>query len=118
MVTLTDTMRTAEYVVRNSNGTRSMGVQEFDSTTDWAGAAIVAGQVYAIVSDVAVPFDGDGVDGSEVAAGILYEGVPAGETVERAVHLRDAEVNLSALTYDGTVAEVTAALEAIGLIVR
>ena len=118
MATLTDTMRTAEFIVRESNGTRSRGEQVFDSATDWASAAIVAGQVYAIVGGVAVAFDGDATDGSEDAVGILYEGVAIDEDVNRAVAVRDAEVKLSALTYDGTVAEVTAALLALGIIVR
>lgn len=118
MATLTDTQRTASFIVRESNGTRSRAVQEFDSTTDWAGAAILPGQVYAIVGGVAVPFDGNGVDGSEVAAGILYEGVDAAATSTKTVIVRDAEVTISDLTYDGTIAEVTAALLAIGLIVR
>ena len=118
MATLTDTMRTAEFIVREANGTRSRGVVSFDSTTDWAGAAIVAGQVYAIVAGNAVPFDGNATDGSEDAAGILYEGVAAGEVVDRTVIVREAEVKLSALTYDGTVGEVTASLAALGLIVR
>lgn len=118
MATLTDTMRTAEFIVREANGTRSRAVQAFDSETDWASAAIPAGQVYAIVGGVSVAFDGDGVDGSEVAAGILYDGVAIDGVADKAVIVRDTEVKLSALTYDGTEAEVTASLEALGLIVR
>ena len=118
MATLTDTQRTASFIVRESNGTRSRATQAFDSTTDWAGAAIVPGQVYAIVSGDAVAFDGDAVDGSEDAAGILFEGIDAAETATKTVIVRDAEVTLSDLTYDGTDAEVTASLLALGLIVR
>lgn len=118
MATLVDTFRTAEFIVREANGTRSRAVQAFDSETDWASAAIPAGQVYAVVGGAAVPFDGNAVDGSEDAAGILYEGVAVDEVADRAVIVRDAEVKLSALTYDGTVGEVTAALAAIGIIVR
>jgi hypothetical protein len=99
-------------------GHRSRGTQVFDSTTDWAGAAIPVGQVYAIVGGVAVAFDGNAVDGSEDAAGILYEAVGAAEDVNRTVIVRDAEVTIADLTYDGTVAEVTASLAAIGIIVR
>lgn len=118
MATLTDTMRTAEFIVREANGTRSRAVQAFDSETDWASALIPAGQVYAIVSDVAVAFDGDDTAGAEDAAGILYEGVAVDEVADKTVIVRDAEVNLSDLTYDGTDAEVTASLAALGIIVR
>tara|TARA_R110000851_G_scaffold178010_6_gene324931 strand:- start:157 stop:513 length:357 start_codon:yes stop_codon:yes gene_type:complete len=118
MATLTDTMRSAEFIVRESNGTRSRGTAVFDSTTDWAGAAIPAGQVYAVVGGVTVAFDGNAVDGSEDAAGILYAPVAAAADVTATVVLRDAEVKLSDLTYDGTIAEVTASLLALGLIVR
>jgi len=55
MAPVTDYKRTAEFVVSEANGYRSRDTQEFDSTTDWAGAEIPAGQVYAIVSSAAVP---------------------------------------------------------------
>ena len=118
MATLTEGARTAEFIQSEANGYRSRGVQAFDSTTDWAGAAIPAGQVYAIVGGVAVAFDGDAVDGSETAVGILYEGVDAAATVDRAVIVRDAEVKRDSLTADGTTGEVDAALLALGIIVR
>lgn len=118
MAILTEQARTAEFLQSEANGYRSRDVQAFDSTTDWAGAAIPAGQVYAIVSDAAVAFDGDASDGSEVAAGILYEGVDAGDSVDRTVIVRDAEVKRANLTADGTDAEVDAALLALGIVVR
>ena len=118
MATLTEGARTAEFIQSEDNGYRSREVQEFDSTTDWAGAAIEPGQVYAIVGGAAVAFNGDAIDGSETAAGILYEGVDAGDTADRTVIVRDAEVKRSALTADGTNSEVDAALLAIGIIVR
>lgn len=118
MTILTEANRTAEFIQSEANGYRSRDVQAFDSTTDWAGAAIPAGQVYAIVSGVAVAFDGNAVDGSEVAAGILYEAVDAAATVDRAVVVRDAEVKRYKLTADGTNAEVDAALLLLGIVVR
>lgn len=118
MAVLTKARTTAAFIVSEANGFRSRGENQFDSTTDWAGAAIPVGQVYAVVGGVTVAFDGDAVDGSEVAAGILYEAVAAGEDVARATVERDAEVTLADLTYDGTDAEVTAALKALGIIVR
>jgi hypothetical protein len=118
MAPVTDYKRTAEFVVSEANGYRSRSTQEFDSDTDWADAEIPAGQVYAIVSSAAVPFDGDASDGSEVAAGILYEKVDALETATKTVITRDAEVELAALTADGTDAEVIAALAALGIVAR
>lgn len=118
MAPVTDYKRTAEFVVSEANGFRSRGTQAFDSTTDWAGAAIPAGQVYAIVGGVAVAFDGDAADGSETAVGITYERVLAGGTETVTVINNDAEVELAGLTADGTTAEVTAALAALGIVVR
>lgn len=118
MAIYTEGARTSAFLVSEANGSRSREEQAFDSATNWAGAAIPAGQVYAIVGGVAVAFDGDAVDGSEVASGILYEDVDAGGNVERAVIVRDAEVNRAELTADGTNAEVDAALLALGIVVR
>ena len=111
-------IRTAEFIVSEANGYRSREMQEFDSTADWAGDAIPVGQVYAIVAGDAVAWDGDASDGSEDAAGILFEAVGAGDTETRTVIVRDAEVNKAHLEYDGTDAELVAALNAIGIAVR
>ena len=120
MVALIKARQTAAFIASepSSQGLRGRDVQTFDSTTDWGGEVIPVGQVFAVVGGAAVAFDGDGVDGSEVAAGILYEAVPAGETVDRTVITRDTEVVLAELTFDGTDAEVSAALAANGIIVR
>jgi hypothetical protein len=118
MVILTEQDRTLEFLQSEANGHRSRDTQEFDSTTDWAGARILPGQVYAIVGGVAVPWDGDAVDGSETAAGILAYGVDAGQTQTRTVITRDAEAKRYKLTYDGTDAELDAALLALGILVR
>lgn len=118
MATITEGARNAEFLISPANGDRSFDVAAFDSTTDWAGAAIAAGQVYATVGGANVPFDGDAVDGSEDAAGILYVGVEAGGDVNRAVVTRDATVKRSLLVADGTDAEVEASLLALGIVVR
>ena len=118
MTILVEANRTAEFLIIPANGGRSFGVEQFDSTTDWAGAAIPSGQVYAIVGGVTVAFDGDAVDGSEDAAGILYAAVDAGADVAETVVQRDTEVKRYKITADGTDAEVDAALLAIGIIVR
>ena len=120
MAALVKARATAAFLVSEAavQGHRSRGVQAFDSETDWASAVIPVGQVYAVVSGAAVAFDGDATDGSEDAAGILYEAVPVDAVVDRTVIVRDAEVTLADLTYDGTDAEVTASLAALGIIVR
>lgn len=118
MAILTEANRTAEFLQSEANGYRSRETAVFDSTTDWAGAAIPAGQVYAVVGGVTVAWDGDAADGSEDAAGILFEAVEAGDDVTRTVVTRDAEVKRYKLTADGTNAELDAALLALGIIVR
>lgn len=120
MAALTKARTTAAFLVSEAavQGHRSRDVAQFDSATDWASAAIPVGQVYAVVSGVTVAFDGDATDGSEGAAGILYEAVGVDEDVARTVIVRDAEVTIADLTYDGTIAEVTASLAALGIIVR
>lgn len=118
MAILTEANRAAEFLQSEANGYRSRSTAQFDSTTDWAGAAIPAGQVYAVVGGVTVAWDGDAVDGSEDAAGILFEAVDAGDDVERTVVTRDAEVKRYKLTADGTNAELDATLLALGIIVR
>jgi hypothetical protein len=62
-------------------------------------------------------------DGTQNEAGILYEEVLAGVTVERTIIVRDAEVNKNHLTYeagatDGEIIDTDAALKALGIIVR
>jgi hypothetical protein len=118
MAILTEANRTAEFIQSEANGYRSRDVQAFDSTTNWAGAAIPAGQVYAIVGGVAVAWDGDAINGSETAAGILFEAVDAGATVDRTVITRDAEVKRYKLTADGTASQLDATLLALGIVVR
>lgn len=71
-----------------------------------------------------VAFDQDAVDGSEIAAGILYDNVDAtAGDVEAVMVARDAEVNGSEITWPADIeaAEKTAAiaqLALLGIIVR
>jgi len=75
-------------------------------------------------SDKYVTYNQDGVDGSELAAGILYDNVNAtAADVEAVVYVRDCEVNGSELTWPADIdaGEKTAAiaqLAALGIIVR
>lgn len=71
-----------------------------------------------------VAYNQDGVDGSELAAGILYDNVNATSAdVEAVAYVRDCEVNGSELTWPADIetAEKAAAvvqLAALGIIVR
>ena len=118
MVILTERDRTAEFLQSEANGYRSRSTRTFDSTNDWSGARIPAGQVFAVVGGDPVAFDGGGSGGTETAAGILYEEVDAGGNVERVTIERDAEVKRYKLTFTGTDAQLDASLLALGIIVR
>lgn len=71
-----------------------------------------------------VAYDQDAVDGSEIAAGILYDNIDAtAGDIEAVAYLRDCEVNGSLLTWPSDIeaAEKTAAiaqLAILGIIVR
>jgi hypothetical protein len=118
MTTLTMRPRNAGFVVSEANGHRSRETFTVDSTADWAGAAVNAGQVFAVVGGDVVPFDPTDDAGAEVAAGVIWEGVAAGETKEVTAIVRDAEVDLAQLTYAGSAAQVTAALASLNIIAR
>lgn len=113
MATLTEKTRNYEFLISTSNGDRSFGEQAFDSTTDWAGAEILAGTIYTIAGGVAVPFDG------ATASGIVLQRVAAGETDTRGVIVRDAVVKRYKLTDNGASdADVDTALGAVGIVAR
>lgn len=118
MATLTELTRNYEFLITPANGDLSFEKADFDSTTDWAGAAILPGQVFAVVGGVTVPWDGDAADGSEDAVGILLEYVGAGEDVERAYIARDATVKRYKLIADGTASELDATLAALDIVAR
>jgi hypothetical protein len=118
MTTLTQRPRNAGFVVSEANGNYSRETVTIDSTADWSGDAVDAGTIYAIVSGDAVPYDGADDAGAEVAAGIIWEGVAAGETKDVTAIVRDAEVDLAQLTYEGTEAAAVSALADIGIITR
>jgi|LGVF01.2.fsa_nt_gb hypothetical protein len=94
-----------------------------DGTTDFS-----AGEGFTITvaagSGKCVAFNQDGTDGTEVAAGILYDNTDATDADQEAVAIvRDAEVNGNDLTWPADIeaAEKTAAiaeLAALGIIVR
>jgi hypothetical protein len=72
MSTKTETSHTAEFIVSEAPGTRS---REKVTVTVPAATTLRAGHVLAKLSATGkyVPYDNAGSDGSEAAAGILYE---------------------------------------------
>lgn len=120
MAPVTQTVKTAEFLVSEANGCRSRA----EVTVDATGGALVAGTILGVVtaSGKYVRHNAGAVDGSENEAAVLYEGIGAVEDT-RTVILRDAEVTQSLLTYEvgADAAQITAsnaALAALGIIVR
>lgn len=106
---------TGEHLLSEASGTRSRE----KVTVTLSGAALKAGTVLSklTASGKYVPYDDVGTDGSEVAAAILYDNLPAATgDVKAVVHLRDCEVNGACLT--GINANGKVDLAALGVIVR
>jgi len=107
--------RTAEFLLSEAGGQRSREEVTLAVTAEALPAGQVLGKVtatgnYAAYSDAAT-------DGSEVAAGVLYDAKPASDAVQQAAAVvRDAEIIESKLT--GMDAAATVDLAAAGLIVR
>ena len=109
-----DTFRTAEFLVSEANGYRSRS--EITITT--ADADWPAGTVLALVSGDYKVYEGDStVAGADDAVGILYEAIGSGETDNRTIIDRDAEVNLAHLTTTDATG-LAASLAALGIKVR
>jgi hypothetical protein len=106
--------RPGQYIVWESNGTRS---REQGIVASGAGK-VKAGAVLGIVTATGklVPYNPGAADGSENAAGILYEGCDAtSEDVRRTYTARATEVHADMLTFaDGvTDPQKTTAMEAL-----
>lgn len=122
MTTKTEGFHTAEFLVSEAEGHRSRdtGTVRNASADDWP-----AGTILGIESSGGnyIRHDTSASDGSEDEKGILFEDVLAGETVERTIIVRDAEVNKNHLTYEDAATDnektaTDAALKALGIIVR
>lgn len=121
MTTLTEGQHAGGFIVSEANGLRSR-----EQITLLANeGALVAGQVLGKITSGGkyVAVDPDASDGSEAAAGILWEGQTVGASDSQAVAVvRDAEVNESELTFAGlSTAETAAAvaqLVALGILMR
>lgn len=116
-------------VVGHGNvGTAITTIPGITSVTVTGGGTPTAGdQFYLDVSFAEsgnyVLHDPEATDGSQHVAAILFEGVAAGETVERTLTLRDSEVTAAHLTWktgitDNQKAAGLAELAALGIIVR
>lgn len=109
------------FLVSEANKTRSR-----ESITVASGEVLVAGAVLGQItaSGLYVELDPDASDGSESAAGILFDAVDAsgGDTSGVAI-VRDAEVNANELTWPDALATddqdtATGQLAALGIILR
>lgn len=122
MATLNEGKHTGEYLVSESNGTRSRGTGIVLSGQD-----IVAGEVVGIetASGKYVAYDpANTIVGSGTAVGVSYDNVDAtaGDVSGSVFTLRSTEVRKSDLTYNtvvqGEIDAVDAALKALEIIVR
>lgn len=114
MAAVTDTFRTAEFLISEANGYLSR--DEVTITT--ADADWPAGTVLAVVSGDYKVYEGDStVAGADDAVGILYEGIGSGETGKRTIINQDAEVELAALTTTDATG-LAASLAALGIKAR
>ena len=112
---LTETLHAGEFIVSEANGTRSRE----EITVAAAAAALPAGQVLGKItaSGLYVAYSNVAVDGSEVAAAILYAPLADSAADQKAaVIVRDAEVDESLLT--GLDATGITDLAALGIVMR
>lgn len=115
MATLTEARRTGEFLLSEANGTRSR--QEVVIAA--AAGAMVPGTVLGKItaSGKYVAYAPLAEDGSEVAAGVVYEAI-ADEAVDQkaTIYVRDCEV--AGVHMTGSDAAAVTALAALGIIVR
>lgn len=97
---LTESLRAGEFIIAEGNGSISR-----EEVTIASGQNLVAGTVVGKVtaSSKFIAYDDDNADGSQTAAGILYEAVDASAGDKKGVIVaRHAEVDTSLLTFVGT----------------
>lgn len=115
MPALNEGRHTGEHILSEANGTRS---REQVTVTKGA-AALPPGQVMGRITATGAyaPYSNSANNGTEVAAGILYAGLPEGAgNVDAVLHVRDCEVAGVMLT--GLDTPGRADLTALGIIVR
>lgn len=114
-MSLTNTLRTGEFLLSEASGTRSRK----EVTIAAAAGAMVAGTVLGKItaSGKYTAYNNSASDGTEVAAGVLYSGVADLAVDQKAVAIvRDCEVTEIRLTGIDTPGK--ADLELAGVIVR
>lgn len=122
MTTFTEGLHAAEFIVSEANGFRS----RTEIVLATPAADLSAGEVLGIItaSGKWAVHDPNAVDGTEVAAGILYEGRPLNVADVDAVAITgDAEVHAASLVWDAGITgpqQVTAEgeLDALGIKIR
>jgi len=121
MPILTEGTHAGEFIVSEANGNRSR-----EAVTIVSGQNLVAGAVVGRItaSGKYAELDPAAVDGSEVAAGVLFDAVDASTADANGVLVaRDAEVNAGELVWktgmtDPEIATATAELVTLGVISR
>ncbi len=115
----TEPARTGEHVLSEAAGSRSR------KSIVLASGVLAAGTVLAMAADgTYVAHDPAAIDGTEIAAGILYGPADASEgPVPAVAHVRDCEVNGTAITWadgmtDDQLGAMNAGLINAGIIVR
>lgn len=112
---LTEGLHTGEFIVSEANGTRSRE----EVTLAAAAAALPVGQVLGKItaSGKYAAYNNGAVDGTEVAAAILYAAAADSAADQKVtVVVRDAEVDESLLT--GLDATGKTDLAALGIVMR
>ena len=113
--------RTGEFILSEANGARSR-----ENVTVAQGHTLQPGTVLGIVSATGeyAPFAPSATDGTETAAGVLYDAVDStGGAVTAVAVVRDAELNENHLVWpagitDAQKAAAAASLRGAGLILR
>ncbi len=113
--------RTGEFILSEANGARSR-----ENVTVAQGHTMQPGTVLGVVaaSGEYVPLDPSATDGSETAAGVLYDAVDStGGAVTAVAVVRDAELKENYLVWpagitDAQKAAALAQLRALGMIAR
>jgi hypothetical protein len=116
MTVRTEGPRKGEFLVSEANGSLSREVVSFSAGTGTLEPGTVVSRLTADGRFAA--YDNTGSDGTETAAGILYERVvlQAGATVDAVAVVRYAEVNAAELT--GLDSGARADLAALGIVAR
>lgn len=123
MPTLNEGQHAGEFLVSEANKTRSRDVATLAEGQNLA-AGTVLGRLTVGGAFVALNPGVEPADGSEIAAGILFDNVDATDAATEAVIIaRDAEVNGGELVWPtgisgGDQATATGQLAALGIIVR